>query len=139
MYVYPFSIPPHPHNMHSFHTPSHLFTHIITPTSHFHLFTLSYTKPSRSHQHPPPTVTRSHPHSSDAHDYDLCIKLSDVLTVTAYYKSMFPSIEFTLTNKEVVCPNTALLYTCSRSQHVLYVCVLALMSRPHIVLASHIN
>ena len=97
-------IPPHPHNMHTLlsthhHISSHTSLHPPPPpisiSSHCHTLYLHT-----------PTVTHSHPHSSDAHDYDLCIKLSDVLTVTAYYKSMFPSLEFTLTNKEVVCPNT---------------------------------
>ena len=119
----------HPYlcHTHLFHTPSHLFTPLpsdqLSLPFRIHFLTLPHPKPSHSHPYPSHTITHSHPHSSDAHDYDLCIKLSDVLVVTTYYKSMLPAIEFTLTDKEVVythkcmCSN-AMYCTCSNIQLV---------------------
>ncbi len=46
--------------------------------------------------------TRTYTHiSSDAHDFDLCIKLSGVLIVTAFHKSILPTLEFSLGEREV--------------------------------------
>ncbi len=40
--------------------------------------------------------------SSDAHDFDLCLKLSDILIVTAFHKSILPTLEFSLQGEKEV-------------------------------------
>ena len=74
-------------------------THVCQDFFHIqYLSSFSYTVSS----YPPlSTHAHTHTHSSDAHDYDICIKFTDILIVTTFHKSIVPSIEFSLKEKEV--------------------------------------